>query len=578
MHSALSCFSRLVFLLPLGLGGCGIAAQQFERAVDPPDASRHVSSVGANLPTGREDLSKINLAELIWQFTGDRSADPECRAPRLVSWADVSRLNEQIAIAGSRYEAQRAALQQDKAKNAAAAKIAAGEQALLESGQRLAQLQADLLNVALNPVQGGEGGVFRYDGVGIGSKHVAHAVATFYKCESDAEALKDRRALIQTVIMTAAKRRCEVYKQFLASMDGNVSFAFESVTMASSVIATLFDSASQEWAAVAGISSGLGAQVGKSFFKDTALPVITTGIDMKRRDIEAEISGRRHDSLRDYTLPDAIGDATRYSGACSLIEGLQHIKHVVAQPVGEDKAREILMAARDRVEQDRILALPLDQQADELAKLQRSRDTLRAMRAGSGAGTSATAKAVAADGQSVAMVPVLRAAQVKSDQTAQALVVATRESSLIEGELAAAEARLASETADPGKATAAARVATLKARKGELAEQIKGYEARLANEQAVLGKIRQDQDAADKCLGQIVDAAKIQDHFADGKPGTGLLYELGRPVRFAEADAATRPALRRAEILRLRAELPGLAADALSQLGVALAKLKPPCT
>jgi hypothetical protein len=98
-------------------------------------------------------------------------------------------------------------------------------------------------------------------------------------------------------------------------------------------------------------------------------------MDMKRQAISGDISERRRADAGLYPLEEAIADAVRYNGACSAVEGMSHIKHVIAQPVGLIEAQRVIAEAADAQALVSILAKPLAEQNRELEEWGRVRET-----------------------------------------------------------------------------------------------------------------------------------------------------------------------------------------------------------
>jgi len=161
---------------------------------------------------------------------------------------------------------------------------------------------------------------------------------------SDTTSLEFHRNQVQSTVMTAARRRCEVYKLYMANMETETNFWLGSASTITGVLGGLFTATStaRSLAAASGISSGVQAEFNQSFFKNTAMPVIFAGIDMKRLEIQTDIDSKRKKRIGEYHLEDALGDAMRYNGACSAVEGLQHVKDTLAKPVGLATAQQVL--------------------------------------------------------------------------------------------------------------------------------------------------------------------------------------------------------------------------------------------
>lgn len=205
------------------------------------------------------------------------------------------------------------------------------------------------------------------------SEKLSNAFAAFTTCSNPDMAT--RRNAVQRYIMMSADRRCEVYKQSLSAAESNTSMAFGTIATVTGVLGGLFEESAQGLSAAAGISSGLNAEVSRSFFKDTSLSVIFSGIDMKRQDISAEIGKRRSQSLTEYSLAEAVSDAIRYNGACSAVEGMKHVSDTLAKPVGLAEARRVIAQANDGIQEVRISAEPDAAKRTELwQKLQAERE------------------------------------------------------------------------------------------------------------------------------------------------------------------------------------------------------------
>ncbi|MCR6632586.1 MAG: hypothetical protein NVV74_22485 [Magnetospirillum sp.] len=247
-------------------------------------------------------------------------------------------------------------------------------------------------------------------------QRLVRAFAAFTTCaQPDMEV---RRNAIQRHIMMAADRRCEIYKQTLSTVDSNTNFIFGSVSTITGVLGGLIEESSQALSAAAGISSGLNAEFSRSFFKDTAVPVIFAGMDMKRQQISTTIASRRASTMAEYPLAEAVSDAIRYNGACSAVEGMKHVQDTLARPVGLDEARRIIASASDGIQEARIAA-----EADPAARatLWRQLQVERQARDAAG-GVSGSSDATSAVAQAQNQLRVALAEKARLRQQAQQLL------------------------------------------------------------------------------------------------------------------------------------------------------------
>jgi hypothetical protein len=142
-----------------------------------------------------------------------------------------------------------------------------------------------------------------------------------------------RRNQIQDALLAASEQRCSSYKEYLRHLD-----SLESLTAGG--LATIFGgvgaivtgaAASRLFAGLAGISSGLNAELKQDIFSNLASAVIVPGIEVRRSQILADIMKRRCNSVATYTVQLAIADALKFHGACSMDTGIQQASKSVQQ-------------------------------------------------------------------------------------------------------------------------------------------------------------------------------------------------------------------------------------------------------
>lgn len=158
--------------------------------------------------------------------------------------------------------------------------------------------------------------------------NVEEAFAHFHSCNQPD--VQMRRNAVQDHIRMVADRRCEVYKQAVAEVDSVTTFGFGALSTVTGSLGALFADAAQGLSAASGISSGMNAQFSKSFFSDTAMPVLMAGIDTKRAEIAERIESAQAKASDQYSVQRAVSDAIQYNGACSAYEGMRTVQDSLA--------------------------------------------------------------------------------------------------------------------------------------------------------------------------------------------------------------------------------------------------------
>jgi hypothetical protein len=374
-------FSASVALLMLG--GCEGLVNRTLDSIDPPKGNRSSNFVGTGPVVSRNDLNAIDLGDLIARNT-PAACKPATAAGGKAGPATADPTGELTE-----------AMQQGKVRDAFAA-----------------------FNLCTAQSFTGKAG----------SPSLAE--------------LRLQRNAIQAEIMATADRRCEVYKQLISSTDSNANFGFGIASTASGVLGSLFAAAetSRSLAAAAGFFSGARAEYSRSFFQDAALPVIYTGIDLKRLDIASGLGGQRKKNPDEYSLAQAIGDATRYNGACSATEGLKHVKdRIDGRSVGVDEAARVMRGVMLARAEMRALTLPQGEKKPAMEEVKELRDILRDLEEEGGEKTAATAKDAAPE------APARLSAAALDDRRKKAVadeLVAKAELAIAEKNRADAEAKL----------------------------------------------------------------------------------------------------------------------------------------
>jgi hypothetical protein len=136
---------------------------------------------------------------------------------------------------------------------------------------------------------------------------------------------EQRRNRIQDRLLAASEQRCNLFKNYLKRVETYQSTTFgilTTVLAGAGAIATGTVN-SRAFAGLAGITSGMGAELKEGFFSNLASQVITPGIDLRREKILKEINDKRNSNIRQYTVEAAIRDVALYHGACNINVGLE---------------------------------------------------------------------------------------------------------------------------------------------------------------------------------------------------------------------------------------------------------------
>jgi hypothetical protein len=149
----------------------------------------------------------------------------------------------------------------------------------------------------------------------------------------DGLSLQDRRSRVQDRIMAASEQRCTTYKLYLKRVETGQSTTtgiLATVLGGAGAIATNV-SAARGLAGLAGISSGIGAELKQGYFSNMASHVITPGIDLARAELRRDMLSKRTTSLSVYTVEAALIDTARYHAACSINSGLERAGQAVRE-------------------------------------------------------------------------------------------------------------------------------------------------------------------------------------------------------------------------------------------------------
>ncbi|MBC3806979.1 hypothetical protein H8K52_06420 [Undibacterium seohonense] len=138
---------------------------------------------------------------------------------------------------------------------------------------------------------------------------------------------------IQDRLILASNSLCEEYKTVLKRKQSNMNFILGSA-------ATIFGAggaiangaqAAKNFAALAGLTTGIRAEYNQEYYADVMAHVITKAISKRRKVIFDEIQEAKTASIKSYNIEMALADVATYHGACSLIAGLETADDLVSK-------------------------------------------------------------------------------------------------------------------------------------------------------------------------------------------------------------------------------------------------------
>lgn len=142
-----------------------------------------------------------------------------------------------------------------------------------------------------------------------------------------------RRNQVQARLLAASNAQCSVFLQGLNSLQSNVDFLTGvGATVAGAVGAITGEAGvARSMAGVAAGLTGVRAEFNADIFYKETVAVLAKGIKESRDQYYlTTIVVRRAQSIDDYPLWDAIGDAIRYNDKCSLESGLETASDALA--------------------------------------------------------------------------------------------------------------------------------------------------------------------------------------------------------------------------------------------------------
>lgn len=167
--------------------------------------------------------------------------------------------------------------------------------------------------------------------------------------DKDDDLKKAKRNSVQNRLLTASEQSCALFKRYLNNTQSNSNFIFGAITTATAgAAATVTNAAAaKNYAGMAAVVSGVGAEFNADMFSSQLAFVISKAIDNEREKTLKEIRLLQLDKDKkysDYPVEAAIADALKYHDKCSLYQGLQKIDDsiMIAKDPGLKHLTELL--------------------------------------------------------------------------------------------------------------------------------------------------------------------------------------------------------------------------------------------
>ncbi len=132
------------------------------------------------------------------------------------------------------------------------------------------------------------------------------------------------RSQVQDRLIAASNQRCNGYTTHLKreSQFVNGIFGISTTILGGAGAIVTGKNSARFFSGLAGISSGIRAELNQATFESIATSVIIPGIQKARSELLKEILNKRSKTLEEYTIEGAIADVISYHGACSLDTGI----------------------------------------------------------------------------------------------------------------------------------------------------------------------------------------------------------------------------------------------------------------
>jgi hypothetical protein len=177
-----------------------------------------------------------------------------------------------------------------------------------------------------------------------------------FHSEYDTGTERERRDQVQERLLGISNQMCSRYLSYMQNIHSDGNFVLGSLaTLAGAAGAIVTGGTSQILAGAAGALSGVRAEFNQDYFSNLTVAVITSGINLRRKEIYDEIVryGTDRDEKR-YPVEAAVKDALFYHGECSLMAGVEKAGDSIklAQDPGLDAVNRTLF----KVNQMRLIA------------------------------------------------------------------------------------------------------------------------------------------------------------------------------------------------------------------------------
>ena len=132
------------------------------------------------------------------------------------------------------------------------------------------------------------------------------------------------RNALQDRILIASQSRCGFYEEYLKRFQSNSADFFGSLSTVLGGAGAIVTGAqgARTLAGLAGIASGIGAEMQKDLFAGITSTVIVPGIEKRRGEILASIIQNRCQTPDRYTIGLALAQALQFHSACSMDVGI----------------------------------------------------------------------------------------------------------------------------------------------------------------------------------------------------------------------------------------------------------------
>lgn len=131
-------------------------------------------------------------------------------------------------------------------------------------------------------------------------------------------------AMIQDRLLFASDQKCNVFLKYMTRISSYNKTTFGWLSILTGGAGSLINNAdiSRIFSGVSGMSTGLGAAVEEDFFSNVATSVIGPAIVRARLEYYGVILDKRKTDPSNYSLGEAITDAVRYHGLCTMDTGI----------------------------------------------------------------------------------------------------------------------------------------------------------------------------------------------------------------------------------------------------------------